>query len=51
MSYHKADPYFILLIEESPEVTNGFRPKLLPAAKQSRGLQACPFTPLYLLCS
>jgi len=51
MGYHEADPYFILLMKESPEVTNGFKPKLLPATIQSCGLQACPFTPLYLLCS
>jgi len=50
MGYHEADTYFILLIKESPEVTNGLRPKLLPAAIQSYGLPACPFTPLYLLC-
>jgi hypothetical protein len=39
MSYHEAAPYFILLNRESPEATNGFRPKLLPGAIQRCGLQ------------
>ena len=39
VGYHEAALYFVLLIRESPEVTNVFRPKLLPAAIQSCGLQ------------
>jgi hypothetical protein len=38
--------YFVLLVGESPEVINSFRPKFFPSAIQS----FCPATPLCLLC-